>query len=78
MRARPANLLEKVLVNARVSRLAAEAVIVLLALGAGKAEAEFRLAGQAKTFANAPGVVEWRYQSIRGPSPFDRIGLHRT
>jgi pimeloyl-ACP methyl ester carboxylesterase len=64
--------------NARLSRLTAGVVILLLALGAGKAEAEFRLTGQAKTFANAPGVVEWRYKSIRGSSPFDRIALHRT
>src|SRR5262249_52775149 len=30
-----------------------------------------------RTFANAHGVYEFVYQEQRGPSVFDRIGLHR-
>jgi pimeloyl-ACP methyl ester carboxylesterase len=33
--------------------------------------------GKARTFANARGVYEFVFQEQRGPSPFDRIGLHR-
>jgi pimeloyl-ACP methyl ester carboxylesterase len=34
--------------------------------------------GTSQTFAKAPGVREWTYTMVRGPSPFDRIGLHRV
>ena len=64
--------------NAMVGRLAAGVVVLLLLAGAGKAEADFRLAGPVKSFVNSPGVFECRYESNRGPSPFDRIALHRT
>jgi pimeloyl-ACP methyl ester carboxylesterase len=32
----------------------------------------------AREFAQAPGVREWSYTIERGPSPFDRVGLHRV
>ncbi len=31
-----------------------------------------------RAFAQAPGVREWSYTIERGPSPFDRVGLHRV
>src|SRR5665213_840997 len=37
----------------------------------------FHPVGAPRTFATAPGVVESTFEMTRGPSPFDRIGLHR-
>ncbi|MBI3759017.1 MAG: alpha/beta hydrolase [Deltaproteobacteria bacterium] len=37
----------------------------------------FHPVGAPRTFASAPGVVESTFEMTRGPSPFDRIGLHR-
>ena len=37
----------------------------------------FSRIGNPKTFAAAPSVDEFVFQEQRGPSPFDRIGLHR-
>ena len=37
----------------------------------------FHPVGAPRTFASAPGVVESTFEMSRGPSPFDRIGLHR-
>jgi pimeloyl-ACP methyl ester carboxylesterase len=39
---------------------------------------KFVAAGAPRTFPKAPGVREWTYTMVRGPSPFDRIGLHRV
>jgi pimeloyl-ACP methyl ester carboxylesterase len=38
---------------------------------------DFHPVGAPRTFASAPGVVESTFEMSRGPSPFDRIGLHR-
>lgn len=32
--------------------------------------------GEAHSFKDAPNVTEWRFEEVRGPSPFDKIGLH--
>src|SRR5580698_126826 len=32
--------------------------------------------GEAHSFKDAPTVTEWRFEDVRGPSPFDKIGLH--
>ncbi|MGH7934858.1 MAG: alpha/beta hydrolase, partial [Candidatus Binataceae bacterium] len=40
--------------------------------------ARFQPVGAAHSFKGAPGVYESTYQAIRGPSPFDRIALHRV
>jgi pimeloyl-ACP methyl ester carboxylesterase len=37
----------------------------------------FSAVGAARTFASAPGVHEYIFAARRGPSPFDRIALHR-
>lgn len=37
----------------------------------------FSVIGRPRTFAAANGVYEFMFQEQRGPSPFDRIGLHR-
>jgi dienelactone hydrolase len=42
------------------------------------AGAAFRLVGARRSFDSAPRVHEWTYELQRGPSPFDRIGLHRV
>jgi pimeloyl-ACP methyl ester carboxylesterase len=38
---------------------------------------EFSQIGTARALNGAPGIYEWHYVAARGPSPFDRIGLHR-
>lgn len=38
----------------------------------------FAPAGAPRALKGAPGIYEWRYVAKRGPSPFDRIGLHRV
>ena len=37
----------------------------------------FAAVGSARTFATEPGVYEFVFQEQRGPSSYDRIGLHR-
>ena len=39
---------------------------------------KFAPIGHPRTFATAPGVYEFVFQEQRGPSTFDRIGLHRV
>jgi pimeloyl-ACP methyl ester carboxylesterase len=34
--------------------------------------------GEAHSFKDAPTVYEWRFEDIRGTSPFDKIGLHHV
>src|SRR5581483_5720487 len=34
--------------------------------------------GSSRALKGAPGIYEWRYVARCGPSPFDRIGLHRV
>lgn len=57
------------------------ALFALLAVAGGAtvawAAAGFSQAGSRRSFRSVPGVYEWRFESVRGPSPFDRIGLHR-
>src|SRR5512146_2008002 len=33
--------------------------------------------GAPRALKGAPGIYEWHFVAARGPSPFDRIGLHR-
>jgi pimeloyl-ACP methyl ester carboxylesterase len=33
--------------------------------------------GAARELKDAPGIYEWTFDATRGPSPFDRIALHR-
>jgi pimeloyl-ACP methyl ester carboxylesterase len=37
----------------------------------------FSQIGAPRALKGAPGVYEWHFVAERGPSPFDRIGLHR-
>ena len=37
----------------------------------------FSQAGAPRTLKGAAGIYEWHFVAERGPSPFDRIGLHR-
>ena len=37
----------------------------------------FSQIGAPRAFNGAPGIYEWHFVAERGPSPFDRIGLHR-
>jgi pimeloyl-ACP methyl ester carboxylesterase len=50
----------------------------LNAAGAATNASKFTAVGTPRPFAKAPGVREWTYTMVRGPSPFDRIGLHRV
>jgi pimeloyl-ACP methyl ester carboxylesterase len=34
--------------------------------------------GEAHSFKDAPSVTEWRFEDVRGTSPFDKIGLHHV
>jgi pimeloyl-ACP methyl ester carboxylesterase len=34
--------------------------------------------GEAHSFKDAPTVTEWRFENVRGTSPFDKIGLHNV
>ncbi len=34
--------------------------------------------GEAHSFKEAPTVTEWRFEDVRGTSPFDKIGLHHV
>src|ERR1700693_1399294 len=34
--------------------------------------------GEAHSFTDAPSVTEWRFEDVRGTSPFDKIGLHHV
>lgn len=38
----------------------------------------FTSTGSPRALAASPGLYEWRFEAARGPSPFDRIGLHRV
>lgn len=40
--------------------------------------AGFMPAGAPRALKGASGVYEWHYVAVRGPSPFDRIGLHHV
>jgi dienelactone hydrolase len=40
--------------------------------------AGFVSAGAPRALRAAPGIYEWHYVAKRGPSPFDRIGLHHV
>jgi pimeloyl-ACP methyl ester carboxylesterase len=37
----------------------------------------FSQTGAPRALKGAPGIYEWHFVAARGPSPFDRIGLHR-
>lgn len=57
--------------------LAPELHAASAAQAAAGAHAGFAAAGASRALVGAPGIYEWRYIAQRGPSPFDRIGLHR-
>ncbi len=44
---------------------------------AAGAHGGFASAGAPRALTGAPGIYQWLYVARRGPSPFDRIGLHR-
>jgi len=64
--------------QAQIWRTAAAITTLLFFAWSADSKADFTLKGRARTFPHTPGVSEWSYTSIRGPSAFDRIGLHRT
>jgi dienelactone hydrolase len=41
------------------------------------ASSEFSSIGAPRALKGAVGIYEWHFVAARGPSPFDRIGLHR-
>jgi pimeloyl-ACP methyl ester carboxylesterase len=45
---------------------------------AGTPTAGFVPLGEAHSFKDAPTVTEWRFEDVRGVSPFDKIGLHNV
>jgi len=51
------------------------AAIAVAAIGA--AGGGFTGSGTPRALSGAPGFYEWRFEAVRGPSPFDRIALHR-
>ncbi len=61
----------------RVFGLALIACLVAGRLLAAQPNSGFAPGGAARAFTNTPGVSEWRYDAVRGPSPMDRIALHR-
>ncbi|HLX36362.1 MAG TPA: hypothetical protein VKR29_01125 [Candidatus Binataceae bacterium] len=61
--------------------LVAQAVACAIAFSVARAAAPtggFVPLGEAHSFKDAPKVNEWRFQDVRGTSPFDKIGLHRV
>jgi len=44
---------------------------------AAPAQQEFSQVGAPLALTGAPGIYQWHFVAKRGPSPFDRIGLHR-
>ena len=44
---------------------------------AASAQQEFSQVGAPLALTGAPGIYQWHFVAKRGPSPFDRIGLHR-
>jgi pimeloyl-ACP methyl ester carboxylesterase len=44
---------------------------------ASPAPQAFSQIGPARALKGTPGIYEWHFVAERGPSPFDRIGLHR-
>lgn len=62
-------------------RAAAFAVILAVVpfLGSAATSTEgFVPLGEAHSFKDAPTVTEWRFEDVRGTSPFDKIGLHHV
>jgi pimeloyl-ACP methyl ester carboxylesterase len=65
-----------------IHRIGAFLLIVMSLIGAGHAQTPtapktFSAIGISRTFASAHRVHEFVFQEQRGPSPFDRIALHR-
>lgn len=44
---------------------------------AAPAQQEFSQVGAPLALTGAPGIYQWHFVAKRGPSPFDRVGLHR-
>ena len=70
------------IVRSRIS-VAIAAVLSILAMAPLIARAAtptegFTALGEAHSFKDAPTVTEWRFEEVRGASPFDKIGLHRV
>ena len=53
------------------------AMVPLIARAATPTEG-FTALGEAHSFKDAPTVYEWRFEEVRGASPFDKIGLHHV
>ena len=63
-----------------IRRFLASLLVAMGLIGVGLAQTPpktFSAIGQARTLAGAPGIYEFVFQEQRGPSRFDRIGLHR-
>jgi pimeloyl-ACP methyl ester carboxylesterase len=55
------------------------AIVIGIALAAFAlaADSGFAPVGGARALSGAPGIYEWTFEAVRGPSAFDRIALHR-
>ncbi len=54
------------------------AMLTVAAVPATSAEAaDFSSSGPPRALKGVAGAYEWRFEAARGPSPFDRIALHR-
>jgi len=60
-----------------VAQALAGVIAVCIARAAAPTEGFVPL-GEAHSFKVAPTVNEWRFEDIRGTSPFDKIGLHHV
>lgn len=63
--------------RARRVALTIPAILVAIAAASLACAADFSPSAQPRALAHAGGIYEWRFEAARGPSPFDRIGLHR-
>ncbi len=65
--------------NRSVRRVAAAMLALQLAMVAAVAFAgDFVPNGAPRELKGAPGIYESRFETVRGPSPFDQIALHRV
>src|SRR5208282_4067660 len=78
-RVRWKDVLWKAEMNRSVRRVAAAMLALQLALVAAVAFAgDFVPSGAPRELKGAPGIYESRFETVRGPSPFDQIALHRV
>jgi pimeloyl-ACP methyl ester carboxylesterase len=62
----------------RAAAFAVILVMVPLVARAAEPTEGFVPLGEAHSFTDAPTVTEWRFEDVRGNSPFDKIGLHHV